>query len=150
MAQQKTITAANAKFSLIVPALALGPFTLQGYSADAAFAVDPVDVAETFMGVDGIMTAGYVPFITPMTITLMADSESKAFFDAWLGGQKALKELAYADATIDIASIGLSYICTKGALKRVSQVPVAQKVLQPVVYAIDWGDVQPVPLAGVG
>jgi hypothetical protein len=145
----KTITAANAKFSIVVPALALGPFTLQGYSADAAFAVDPVDVAETFMGVDGKMTGGYIPFITPMTITLMADSESKAFFDAWLGGEKAIRELAYADATIDLASIGLSYICTRGALKRVSQVPIAQKVLQPVVYSIDWQDVQPVPLIGL-
>jgi hypothetical protein len=145
----KTITAANAKFTIAVPALGLLPFTLQGYSADAAFAVDPVDVAETFMGVDGKMTAGAIPFITPMSITLMADSESKAFFDAWLGGQKVVKELAYADATIDLASIGLSYICTKGALKRVSQVPIAQKVLQPVVYSIDWADVQPVPLVGL-
>lgn len=142
----KTITAANAKFSITVPVLALGPFTLQGYSADAAFAVDPVDVAETVMGVDGIMTAGYVPFITPMTITLMADSDSKAFFDLWLGGQKAVKELAYASAVIDVASIGQSYILTKGALKRISQVPTAAKVLQPVSYSIDWGDVQPVPL----
>lgn len=142
----KTITAANAKFTIGVPTLLLGPFTLQGYAADAAFAVEPVDVAETMMGVDGIMTAGYVPFITPMNITLMADSDSKTFFDSWLGAQKVVKELAYANAVIDIASIGLTYIMSKGALKRVSQVPIAQKVLQPVVYSIDWGDVQPVPL----
>ncbi len=146
----KTITSANSKFTIGVPTLGLLPFTLAGYSADAAFTVEAVDVAETFMGVDGKMTAGYVPFITPMTVTLMADSESAAFFDAWLGGQKVVKELAYAFAVIDIASIGKSFICTQGALKRVVQVPSAAKVLQPISYAIDWADVQPVPLTGLG
>ncbi len=142
----KTLTAANCKFTITVPGLALGPYTLEGYAADAAFAVEPTDVAETVMGVDGKMSAGFTPFITPMGITLQADSPSKSFFDNWLGAQKAVKELAFANAIIDVPSIGIRYVCTKGALKRVSQVPSVQKILQPVAYSIDWEDVQPVPL----
>lgn len=148
MALPKTITSANSKVTLLVAGLALGPYTLEGYAADTAFAVQPTDVAETQMGVDGKMSAGYVPFITPIEFTLQADSPSVEFFDAWLGGEKAVKEISYANGSIDIPSIGKRYVLTKGALKRVSQVPAAGKVLLPVVYAIDFQDVQPTPLVG--
>lgn len=148
MATPKTITSANSKFTVTVPLFGLGPFTLEGYSADAAFAADTVDVAETRVGVDGKMSAAYVPFIVPITVTLEPNSESMTFFENWLGAQQAIREVGYAGAVIDIPSIGRSYICTKGALKRITPVPTAQKSLQPVVYAIDWESVQPVPLSG--
>jgi hypothetical protein len=147
---EKSITSANSKFTLTVIGFGLGPHVVQGYSADAAFLFDAVDVAETVMGVDGKMSGGYIPHISPQTITLQADSDSLSIFEAWDGAQKAAKELAYATAVIDIAAIGRSFILTRGALKRVTPVPEAAKTLRPVVYAIDWGDVQPTPLLGVG
>ncbi len=150
MSQLKTITAANAKFSIAVPALVLPPFTLQGYSADAMFGFSPVEYAQVLMGVDGRMTAGFVPNPKPQEVTLMADSPSKAFFDAWVGGMEAIKELAYASAVIDIAAIGQSFIMTKGALTSAPPGVTAGKVLQPLVYTITWEGIQAVPLIGVG
>jgi hypothetical protein len=143
----KTLTSANSKFTITVPALGLPPFTLQGYASDSAFATDQVDVAETQKGVDGKMSAGFVPFITPITVTLQADSDSGNFFDQWLGAQEALKELAYCDAVIDIPSIGKTFVCTKGALARAAKIPNAEKILRPVAYVIHFDVVQPVPLA---
>jgi tetrahydromethanopterin S-methyltransferase subunit C len=142
----KTLTSANSSFVLAVPALALGPFSVQGYSADDAFTLDPVDVAETVMGVDGIMSAGFLPFITPMVVTLQADSDSLAAFEAWLGAQQVRRDLSYGTGIIAIPSIQKQYTLTKGALKRVSQMPSARKILQPVTYGIDWGSVVIAPL----
>ena len=46
-----TITAANAVFALAVTNLFPSPQTLQGFAADAMFAVDETDIAEIVMGV---------------------------------------------------------------------------------------------------
>lgn len=142
----KTITAANSVFTLLVVPIFPVPFQLQGYAADAAFETETVDAAETIMGVDGIMSAGFTPFISPMRITLQADSPSLDVFEQWLGAQKAIKELFFAQATIALPAVGKSYQCTKGVLKRVTQAPPARKVLQPAEYQIDWNDIQPIPL----
>lgn len=146
MASLKTITSANSVYTLLVLPILPVPFQIQGFAADAAFDTEPVDAAETIMGVDGIMSAGFLPFITPQTITLQADSPSIEVFETWLSAQKAVKELFFAQGTIALPSVGKSYILTKGVLKRVTQTPPARKVLQPQVYQLDWNDVQPVPL----
>jgi len=146
MAGLKTITSANSVFTIAVLPILPVPFQVQGFASDDAFTVEPVDAAETIMGVDGIMSAGFLPFITPQTITLQADSPSIEIFETWLSAQKAVKELFFAQGSIALPSVQKSYILTKGALKRITQTPPARKTLQPLVYQIDWNDVQPVPL----
>jgi hypothetical protein len=142
-----TITSANSVFTLSVPQAFPTPITVQKYAADNAFTVDSVDFAETMMGVDGHMSAGYVPAITPMTIELMPDSDSISLFDTWLANQKAVKEVFLANGVITLPSTQKSYILTNGVLKKIKQIPDAKKVLQSVQYGIDWESVQVVPLS---
>lgn len=142
-----TITSANSVLTLTVPGLLPVPFTVQGYGTDDAFATEQVQSAETMMGVDGKMSAGFTPFITPMTITLQADSPSIEVFDSWLGAQAVAKELFFAQGALSLPSVGKTYVMTKGALSRITQVPAGKKVLQPVTYQIDWESVTPTPLA---
>ena len=56
----KTLTMANAVITLVVPAIELGPFQLQRFAADDVFNTGELDVAETSMGVDGNLSAGFV------------------------------------------------------------------------------------------
>lgn len=149
MAQPKTITSANAVFLLTVPGLLPVPFQVQGFAADAAFLFDTVDAAETVMGVDGKMSAGYLPFITPQQITLQADSPSIQLFDSILAAEKLAKELFFLFGTISMPGVKKSFVMTKGALKRITQAPPAAKVLQPQAYQVDWEDVAPTPLVTV-
>lgn len=142
----KTITSANSSFVLVVPEVFPIPIQVQGYAADDAFASEPVDSAEALMGVDGLMSAGFTPFITKLAVTLQADSPSIDQFEIWLGAQQVRKDLFMATATISLPSLGKSYIFTKGALTRVTPMPPAKKVLQPVNYEISWESCQPVPL----
>lgn len=145
-----TITSANAKLTFTVrgPAgVVVGPFTVQGYASDDAFVTEVADSAEAVMGVDGRMSAGFVPFITRQTITLQADSPSIALFEAWLGAQQVLKDMLFADGALSLPGLQKSYALIKGALTRITPIPQAKRVLQPVTYEIAWETVQPAPIA---
>lgn len=144
-----TITSANAKLSFTVrgPAgIVVGPFTVQGYASDDAFATEVVDSAEAVMGVDGRMSVGFTPFITRQTITLQADSPSIALFEAWLGAQQVLKDVLIADGALSYPGLQKAYALVRGALTRLTPMPQAKRVLQPVTYEIAWETVQPAPV----
>jgi hypothetical protein len=141
-----SITAANSVFMLSVRGLFPVPQQLQGYSADDAFAPEAVEPAETVMGVDGRMSAGYVPYMTMITLNIMPDSPSNSLFDAWLAAQKAANEVYIADAIISLPSISRSYVCTYGVLSSIQPLPGVRKVLQARPFRITWESVAPVPL----
>lgn len=142
-----TITSANSVFTLLIPGVFPAPLNLEGYATDDAFSSDSVESSETMMGVDGKMAAGFTPFITPVTIALMANSPSRIIFDTWLNAEVAAKEVFPADATLLIPSIGMSYIMKNGVLRKGKRLPDGKKVLQPVQFTIDWESVTPVPVA---
>lgn len=134
----KTITSANSVLTLSIPDVFDFPVLVQGYATDDAFDVENVDSAEAVMGVDGFMSAGYLPFITPMRIQLQADSSSLALFDQWLGAMRNAQEVFYANGSLVIPSIQKSYAMFKGALTKSKQVPSAKKVLGPVDFELKW------------
>lgn len=141
-----TITSANSVFTLVVPSLFPVPQTLAGFATDDAFANEPVTMAETKMGVDGKMSSGFTPFMTPMTITLQADSASIALFDTWAGAMKVTKEVVTASASIALPGTGRSYTLTNGVLTKYPQLPGVKKLLEPVQYTITWESINPAVL----
>ena len=133
-----SITSANSVFTVVVPGLFPVPVQLVGYSSDRAFTTDALDIAETQMGVDGRMTAGFVFNPVKQTITLQADSPSKSFFATLAAAMKTARDVYYINATIDLPGAGESYAMTRGVLTSLKQIPDAQKVFQPVDYVITW------------
>lgn len=136
-----TITSANSVFTLVVAGLFPAPVQLKGYASDKAFTTEAVDLAEVQMGVDGRMTAGFVPNPVKQTITLQADSPSKDIFTAVIQAMKTAREVFYISGTIALPSTGESFTLTRGILTNAKQIPDAQKVLQPVDYVITWESV---------
>ena len=143
MATKRTITSANSVFTLVVPDVFPVPQTLQGYAVDDAFDNDSVEVSEALMGVDGKMSAGFTPFITPQQVHFMADSPSILLFDAWLGAEEAAQEVFFAQASIYLPSVGKAYTFNNGVLTNAKKLPDAKKVLQAVAYTIKWESVNP-------
>jgi len=133
-----TITSANSVFTLVVAGLFPAPVQLQGYASDKAFTTEAVDLAEVQMGVDGRMTAGFVPNPVKQTITLQADSPSKDIFTAMIQAMKTAREVFYISGSIALPSTGESFTLTRGILTNAKQIPDAQKVLQPVEFQITW------------
>ena len=136
-----TITSANSVFTLVVAGIFPAPVQLKGYASDKAFTTEAVDLAEVQMGVDGRMTAGFVPNPVKQTITLQADSPSKDIFTAVIQAMKTAREVFYISGSISLPSTGESFTLTRGILTNAKQIPDAQKVLQPVDYVITWESV---------
>lgn len=145
-----TITAANCKLTFTVRSpqgIVVGPFTVQGYASDDAFAVEAVESAVAILGVDGLMSAGWVPRLTKQLVRLQADSPSIGLFEAWDGAQSVLRDVLFADGAIAYPGLQKGYALIKGVLTRLTPMPAAKRVLEPVDYEITWQTVQAAPLA---
>jgi len=140
-----TLTSANSVLMLTVPGLYDTPQQLQGYAADDIFSVGQVSSAETAMGLDGILSAGYIPQIKQMTITLQANSDSIAIMDQWVDSQEQLREVFPCSMTVLISSVGMSYQCVNGFLTAQTLLPDAKKILQPRTFTLSFGVIQGQP-----
>lgn len=150
MAPPISITSANAQLTLTVRnsiGIVVGPFTVEGYAQDAAFAVEVVDAAEVLMGVDGRMAAGRLPRISRHTISLMANSPSIALFEAWDNAQRVLGDVLVAEGVLAAPSLGKAYALVKGALTRLTPIPTARRTFsEPVVFELAWESITPTPI----
>lgn len=146
MAEPKTITSANAVFTLLIPQLSAVPITVQGFATDDSFSQDEFDVAETVMGVDGVMSSGFLPSIKPQAVHLQANSDSINDFEALLAAQEAIKEIIPIIAgNITMSGNRSQFVMTRGTLKKVKRID-GKKTLQPATYTINWQQVQTVPI----
>lgn len=136
-----TITSANAAFALAITNLYPSPQSIQGYAADAMFAVDEADLAEIVMGVDGRMSAGYVYSVTPMTVSIMPDSPSNTVFETWYNTSRAAADVYSGNATIILPGIKRKYTLKNGVLTKGKALPDAKKTLQPREWKITWESV---------
>lgn len=141
----KTITSANAVYTLGVLPIYPQPQTLQGYSADDMFDTETVAPAVAIMGMDGKLSAGFVYAEVKQTIALQADSPSIDLFERWMQAQKVAKEVFYAFGLVTLPATGRKYTLTQGVLTNYVSISGAKKTLQPRVFSITWQDVSPAP-----
>src|SRR5665213_2902864 len=111
-----TITSANAVLMLSIAGLFDVPVQLQGFAADDIYDSEEVETAETVMGVDGHLSAGFVPVPVNQNITLMPDSPSILFFENWIAAQLTARELYIATGTTRLTSIHRTYAMSRGFL----------------------------------
>ena len=136
------ITSSNSVFVMNFGKLFPIPQKLEGYATDDSFMADVVEIAQTVMGVDGKLSAGYVPNPTVMTITFQPDSPSINKFEFLIASMKQARDIFELSATIALPSISRSYACVRGVLTEYKPLPDAKKLLQPVTYKITWESIQ--------
>lgn len=136
-----TITSADAIFALTVTNLYPSAQALEGYAADAMFALGDTEMAVTVRGADGKLSGGFVFGQYLQTITIMPDSPSRDVFETWQLTSQTSKAVFRCNATIILPAIGRKYTLTNGVLVRVKAIPDAQRVLQAATYQIDWENV---------
>lgn len=138
-----SITAANAVFLISVPGLFPVPIPLQGFAADDIFGTDPLASVETSMGVDGILSGGFVNVATRQNITLQADSASNLIFDQWWATQQAAQDVLTAKASVWLTSIGRKWSLSVGFLTEYPGVQSAGRTLRQRRYGLTWQTAQP-------
>lgn len=141
-----SLTAANAVIVLAAPPIISVPFQLQGFSADDVFDTASIESAEAVMGVDGVLSGGFVYVAIKQGFTLQADSASNSFFDNWFLGQKALQDTVIGSGTISLPSLGIKYDLVRGFLTGYKPSPDAKKILQPRKFEITWQSATPSPI----
>lgn len=136
------ITAANASLTLTIPPLFTVPQQLQGFATDDVYDLDEIESVETLMGVDGVLSGGFVWKPQPQTITLQADSPSCALFDTWYAQQVAGRTTYVANGVLTLPALGLKFVQTTGYL-RGYKMPGAKRLIQPRRFRIEWNLVLP-------
>lgn len=142
----KTITAANAVFTLAVPNLFDVPVNLQGFSADDIFSTDVMASAETSMGVDGRLSAGYVHVPVTQGVSLQADSDSNDFFEQWWQAMQLNQDVYFSEGVVVLLSVNRTWTLTKGVLTGFPPMPDAGRTLRARRFGLTWEKVSPAPI----
>jgi Tail fiber protein gp32 len=140
-----TVTAANVALLLSQAVLAPAGIRIQGFGPDDVTDIDPVKILEEIMGVDGVLSFGFVWAARRQSITLMGDSASNDFFDTINRQQEATQDVYPLNGIIALPAIGRKFILTNGGLENYKPIPPVKKILNPRTYNIIWNKVTPVP-----
>lgn len=140
-----TITSADTVFTLAVQTLFPTPQQLQGFATDDIYGVAQIKSVEVMMGVDGVLSGGFVFVAVPQKITLQADSESNDVFDLWWTTMQATKGVLRASGLIQLPAIATKFVHTTGFLTGYTPIPTAKRLLQPREYEITWQSIVPAP-----
>jgi hypothetical protein len=132
------ITSANSVLMIGVTGLFTVPQQLQGFAQDDMYEIANVDTKEVLMGADGNLSAGYIPQIKVMSVTLQADSPSNTFFESWYAAEEAAQAPFFAFGVINQPSVSKAYTIKTGVLKNYSPLAAAKKTLQPRKFEIHW------------
>ena len=124
------ITSANAVVALSVENLF--SVNLENFSADSSFTTDTVQAAETRMGVDGHMAAGFTP------INLEAGSPSHTYLQLLRQAQEVNLKPYKVQMVVSIPSIGKRYTLANGVLQSYKDMPDGQTVLSPTQWVFHF------------
>lgn len=133
-----TITSANATLQLSIAGIYPQGIQIFGFAVDDAFANEPVDIAETQVGVDAYGVMGFRPNEVQMTIRLFPVSPSIVVFENWFMAEFQLNDKLPASAIILQPSAGRKYACAYGALMRASTMASVRRVLDNREFRITW------------
>ncbi len=139
------LTASDAVVMLSQPILFPTPQQLQGFAADDVTDMDAAEILEALMGVDGVLSFGFVWTARMQTITLQGDSASNSFFDQVNNQQQAAQTVYPLNGIVTLPAIGLKFTLVNGGLQTYKPMPAVKRIIQPRSYRITWGRVIPAP-----
>lgn len=129
------ITSANAVVSL---QCSLFSTTLQQFATDTSFEGEDDQVAETRMGIDGMMVAGQVPNIKAVTIHLEASSPSVEYLKLLKQAMEQNHTIYEVNMVISLPSIGKTITYSHGVLQSAKDLPDGKKVLDPTSWTFHF------------
>ena len=134
------ITSSNASIIYKDNMLVTAGMPLVKFATDQSLTSDEVAIAETRMGVDGKMAAGYTPNITPVTIMFEADSPSWGLIEQSMNIARQAKTVVECEIIVTIPSLLKTYHYKNGVIKSLTNVAM-KKVLDPITLKINFEEV---------
>jgi hypothetical protein len=140
--QNLDITSANCKLVLTVEELFPSGIDLQQFATDQSFSQDTSQVAETRMGVDGKMVAGYTPNIKIVTVMLEASSPSYRALAQVYKASETTKKIYPCTLVAKSPSLNLTWKWSTGVLYSGTIVPAGQQVFGPTTWVFHFQDLE--------
>lgn len=140
--KNRNVTAANASVVMTVEDLFPQGFTLQQFSTDAAVSEGEETYAETRMGVDGQMVAGYIDEIKTVTITLEPSSPSIEYLDTLVKASRSGLKVYWVTMLVNLPALDKTLTYSNGVLKTGKLLADVNKTLQPMTYTFDFESVK--------
>lgn len=141
-----TITSANTILTLFVTEVFSAPQQIQEFAADDIYDMEAIEAAETSMGVDGVLSGGFINVAQRQKIMLQANSPSNDFFDQLYAAQKSAQDIFRIQGQTVLPAIRRQFDMNRGILKIWPPMPSAGKTLKPRGFTIEWETVTPSPL----
>ncbi|MDA8485847.1 hypothetical protein NNO07_22500 [Pseudomonas resinovorans] len=138
MAKKGNITSANASGTLIVDELFPSGITLDTFATDAALAADEETIAETRMGVDGKMAAGYIPSIKTLTLSLEPFSPAAKALDLVASKSRQAMDVYNVNLVFSVPALKQVWTYRNGCLKSLKTIPDVKKVLDIRTFKFDF------------
>lgn len=136
------ITSANSTIVLSCDELYPAGVQLQGFSADQSISQADEEIAVTRMGVDGHMSAGYVPAIKSITISIEPQSPSCEMLDTIYLASQTNRKPYKCTLSVNIPSLGKNLTYSNGILKGWKILPDHKNVLDPINATFDFESVE--------
>ena len=140
-----SITSANAIIVLTIPNLYTTPQQLIGFSADDIYDIDQQQAAETMMGADGRLSAGYVFAEKKQRFNFSPGSPSVSIFETLKTAENQIREKYWIAGLTTLTSVGVKYKMVNGVMSVYSPMPQAGRVLKTRVFEITWERIEPSP-----
>jgi hypothetical protein len=131
------ITSANASLTIIS---VLGSIDVTKFSADGIIDADTTRIAETRIGVDGQMAAGYMPQIKHAVLHLEATSNGCEYLMNLRATSEASKTPMAVTMTVTVPSMNKRFVCT-GYLVDVPPMFNLGTTVQPMDFGFDLQDI---------
>lgn len=141
-----SLTGANTVLMLSIANLFPSPQQLQGFAADDIYDIGQIQSVETVMGVDGILSGGFVFAEVEQTISLQANSPSVSIFQQWWASMQQQQDTLIAAMTTYLPSLGLKFNHSNGFLTGYPPMPGIKKIAQPMRFQVRWGRIVPAPI----
>jgi hypothetical protein len=136
-----TLTTANSSISLSFEALYPTAQRIVGYSADDVYDTEAVENGEYSMGIDGVLSAGFVFNEIPLTLIVQADSVSLPIFEGVWDYEQSNRTKLKAQLLITLPSLGRRYEFKNGFMRNY-KAPASKKILQPAAAAFVFARMQ--------
>lgn len=140
-----SLTGATTSYALSVTGVFNTPQVLQGFAADDVFDTPPIQSVETLMGVDGLMSAGFVYVEIKQMISIQSDSPSALLFDNWWAAMQAVQDVYFANANVVLLALNQKWSMNRGVLSQYTPIPAVKKLIQPRKFEITWNSMSPAP-----
>lgn len=136
------ITSANISLVFTAEEICPNGVYVQQFSADQMYTSDDQQFAETRMGVDGYMAAGYTPNIKTVTISLEASSPLYETFRNLALAQIQNRKPYNCQLVARVPSIGQTFTWSEGVLHNATWVPNASRVLDPTQWTFHFQNLE--------